>query len=150
MNLLGTSGRNSERKRKAACRPATRWLVSGVVQGVGFRPFVYRLAREHCLKGWVRNCVGQVEIVASGTADQLQAFAVDLVQGAPAIAHPLISHSEPLDGVTLKDFRILASETTRSSDIHVPPDYFVCEDCLTELDDPQNRRYRYPFLNCSQ
>jgi len=150
MNLLGTSGRNSERKRKAACRPATRWLVSGVVQGVGFRPFVYRLAREHCLKGWVRNCVGQVEIVASGTADQLQAFAQDLVQRAPAIAHPLIRHSEPLDGVTLKDFRILASETTQASDIHVPPDYFVCDDCLTELDDPQNRRYRYPFINCTQ
>ncbi|MEN8764096.1 MAG: carbamoyltransferase HypF [Thiogranum sp.] len=150
MNLLGSSSRRSDGKRKVAHGPATRWLVSGVVQGVGFRPFVYRLAREHRLKGWVRNCVGQVEIVASGTADQLQAFARGLVQQAPAIAHPVISHSEPLDGVTLKDFRILASETARAGDIHVPPDYFVCEDCLAELDDPHNRRYRYPFINCTQ
>ena len=150
MNLLGASSQRSDRKRKVAHLPAFRWLVSGVVQGVGYRPFVYRLAREHRLKGWVRNCLGQVEIVATGTADQLQAFERGLVQRAPAIAHPEISHSEPLDGVTLKDFRILASETAQAGDIHVPPDYFVCEDCLAELDDPHNRRYRYPFINCTQ
>ncbi|MGI9320178.1 MAG: carbamoyltransferase HypF [Thiogranum sp.] len=150
MNLLGASSQRSDGKRKVAHRPAIRWLVSGVVQGVGFRPFVYRIAREHRLKGWVRNCLGLVEIVATGTADQLRAFEQDLVQRAPAIAHPQISHSESLDGVTLKDFRILASETGQASDIHVPPDYFVCEDCLAELDDPDNRRYRYPFINCTQ
>jgi len=150
MNLLGASSQSSDGTRKAAHRPAIRWLVSGVVQGVGFRPFVYRIAKQHRLKGWVRNCLGQVEIVASGTADQLRAFEQGLVQQAPAIAHPEISHSEPLDGVTLKDFRILASEAGQASDIHVPPDYFVCDECLAEFDEPHNRRYRYPFINCTQ
>ncbi len=150
MNLLGASSQSSDGTRKTAHRPTIRWLVSGVVQGVGFRPFVYRKAQQYRLKGWVRNCLGQVEVVASGTADQLRAFEQSLVQQAPAIAHPEISHSEPLDGVTLKNFRILASEAGQASDIHVPPDYFVCDECLAELDEPHNRRYRYPFINCTQ
>ena len=112
MNLLGAYNRGPKRRRKAAHRPALRWLVSGVVQGIGFRSFVYRLAHKHSLRGWVRHYRGQVEIVAAGTADQLQAFERDIVQRAPAMAHPQINHSEPLDGVTLKDFRILDSELT--------------------------------------
>ena len=130
--------------------PAMRWVVSGVVQGVGFRPFVYRLACEYRLKGWVRNGAGQVEIVAAGAAQQLQDFARGLIERAPEIAHPRITHCEPLDGVTLEDFRIIGSEENTRRDIHVPPDYFVCADCLVELNDPANRRYRYPFINCTQ
>lgn len=135
---------------QAVTSPAMRWIVSGVVQGVGFRPFVYRLAREHRLQGWVRNGAGQVEIVAAGAAQQLQAFVRGLIERAPEIARPRIIHSEPLDGVTLEDFRILDSEESGSHDIHVPPDYFVCADCLAELNDPADRRYRYPFINCTQ
>ena len=125
MNLLGASSRRSERRRKVVHRPAIRWLVSGVVPGVGYRSLVYRSARKHSLKGWVRHYLGQVEIVAAGSASQLQAFEQDFVQRTPPTVHPQISHSEPLDGVTLKDFRILAGETIQASDIHVPPDYFV-------------------------
>ncbi|MCO6413538.1 MAG: carbamoyltransferase HypF [Thiogranum sp.] len=127
-----------------------RWLVSGVVQGVGFRPFVYRLARDHGLRGWVRNCTGQVEIVASGGEPQLQAFGNDLVTRAPAISRPQVQRMEAVPDTGFEDFSILDSETTGTSDIHVPVDYFVCEDCLRELNDPGDRRYRYPFINCTQ
>jgi hydrogenase maturation protein HypF len=125
MNLLGHSRHGSERRQKAAHRPALRWLISGVVPGVGFRAFVYQLARAYGLKGWVRNYLGQVEIVAAGTTDQLQAFEREFMQRARAIAYPRISRRDPLDGVTLKDFRILASRTGQASDKQLPPDRFI-------------------------
>jgi len=147
---VGVSRPISDKAQPVAQRPARRWIVTGVVQGVGFRPYVYRLAHEHRLLGWVRNCAGQVEIVATGAGERLQAFEADLIDRAPAIARPRISVSEPLSGVVAEDFRILASEKDEVGDIHVPVDYFVCDDCLAELDDPSNRRYRYPFINCTQ
>jgi hydrogenase maturation protein HypF len=130
--------------------PATRWLLSGIVQGVGFRPFVYRLAHQYGLRGWVRNCSGQVEILAAGPAGQLQAFGSDLLARAPAIARPQLAAKETLQRTVPAGFRILASEAGDDPDIHVPPDYFVCQDCLAELNDPADRRYRYPFINCTQ
>lgn len=129
---------------------AMRWLLSGVVQGVGFRPFVYRLAAEHGLRGWVRNCTGRVEIVAAGSEAHLQLFEQQLISRAPSIARPAISAREVFPGVTATDFRILASDSDSDADIHVPPDYFVCDDCLAELHDAGDRRYRYPFINCTQ
>lgn len=125
MNLLGHSRHGTERRRKAAHRPALRWLISGVVAGLGFRAFVYQLAREYGLKGWVRNYLGQVEIVAAGTTDQLQAFEREFMQRARAIACPRISHCDSLDGVTLKDFRILASQTGQASNRQVPPNRYI-------------------------
>jgi len=129
---------------------ASRWVLSGIVQGVGFRPFVYRLAHRYGLRGWVRNCTGRVEVVASGPPERLQAFARDLLARAPAIARPAIESVDAVSDLRLDDFRILPSETGDDSDIHVPPDYFVCEDCLAELADRTDRRYRYPFINCTQ
>jgi hydrogenase maturation protein HypF len=129
---------------------ACRWLLSGIVQGVGFRPFVYRMAHHYGLRGWVRNCTGRVEVVASGPPDCLQAFGRDLLARAPAIARPAIEHTEAVGALHCDDFRILASQTGDDSDIHVPPDYFVCADCLAELNDHADRRYRYPFINCTQ
>ena len=128
---------------------AYRWLLSGIVQGVGFRPFVYRLAHHYGLRGWVRNCTGRVEVVATGPPDCLQAFARDLLARAPAIARPAIERTENLSELHCDDFRILASDSGEDSDIHVPPDYFVCADCLAELNDRADRRYRYPFINCT-
>ncbi|MGD2075940.1 MAG: carbamoyltransferase HypF [Gammaproteobacteria bacterium] len=129
---------------------ARRWLVRGTVQGVGFRPFVYRLARQYGLRGWVRNRRGQVEVVAAGTAEGLQAFGRDLVAAAPAIARPEIERVESIAAPSLDDFRVSGSEATGDADIQVPPDFFVCRDCLRELNDPHDRRYRYPFINCTQ
>jgi hydrogenase maturation protein HypF len=129
---------------------AVRWLLSGVVQGVGFRPFVYRLATDLGLRGWVRNCAGQVEVVAAGSQARLQLFDERLISQAPLIARPAIESRESLDDVLADGFRILASDGAGEADIHLPPDYFVCDECLAELNTPTDRRYRYPFINCTQ
>lgn len=128
----------------------TRWQLAGVVQGVGFRPFVYRLANKHGLTGWVKNCLGQVEVVASGPSDRLVAFEQDLVDEAPEIARVRISGKQQLPAEAFDDFRILESDSDHPADIHVPPDYAVCGQCLDEMRDPQDRRFGYPFINCTQ
>jgi hydrogenase maturation protein HypF len=125
-------------------------VISGRVQGVGFRPFVSRIANEFDLAGWVRNRNGQVEIHVEGSADALTHFKNTLLSQAPSLAlveSPQIS-SAPCCGYS--GFTITASVTDDSSDTHIPPDYFVCIDCLTEMQNPAERRYRYPFINCTQ
>ncbi len=114
MNLLGGSGPRSEGRRRVSHRRARRWLIAGVQQGVGFRRLVWRLARGHSLRGWVRIYLGQVEIVAAGTADQLRAFECEFVQKVPLTAQLKIHRCEPLAGVTLRDFRILTSQSSDS------------------------------------
>jgi hydrogenase maturation protein HypF len=136
--------------KQQAHLPAKRWIVSGVVQGVGFRPFIFRLASRYGLRGWVKNSAGQVEIVAAGPEQPLQCFEHDFIERAPAIASPRIARVEWLHGLTVDNFRILDSDPGEAGDIHVPVDYFVCADCLGELDNPGDRRYRYPFINCTQ
>ncbi len=147
MNCPGVPGDGHDTRR---AEDAVRWLLSGVVQGVGFRPFVYRLATAHDLRGWVRNCNGRVEVVAAGNQARLQTFEEQLTSRAPQIAHPTIESREQLHAVLSDDFRILASDAAGESDIHLPPDYFVCDECLAELNTATDRRYRYPFINCTQ
>ncbi len=124
--------------------------IHGRVQGVGFRPFVYRTAHAHRIAGWVRNVNGAVEIHAEGAAADVAAFAAALSRDAPPLSAP-----GPL-GVTgcapenAEGFAILDSESARDADIHLPADGFVCADCLAELNDPADRRHRYPFINCTQ
>jgi hydrogenase maturation protein HypF len=130
--------------------PGRRLWITGQVQGVGFRPFLYRLARRHGLVGWARNTVGEVEVLVCGPAEALEAFTRGITADAPAIARPRIRHVEPWHGEAPAQFAILASETAAQSRIFVPPDYFTCEECLAELADPGDRRYRYPFINCTQ
>lgn len=127
-----------------------RWLLAGRVQGVGFRPFVHRLAGAHRVSGWVQNRMGQVEIVAQGEPARLDAFAHALLAEAPPLARPRIVRVEPIASDTLAGFEIRASATHGETSIHVPPDYDVCPDCVRELGDPHDRRYRYPFINCTQ
>ncbi len=126
--------------------------VTGQVQGVGFRPFVYRLAQQFKLHGWVQNQMGQVEILVQGEHQALRQFEHALQTQAPPLAQPLVQRlkTSPTLDAELEDFQILPSQTTGKTEIHLPPDYFVCPDCLRELHDPQNRRYRYPFINCTQ
>lgn len=133
-----------------AASAARRLIVDGRVQGVGFRPFVYRLALHHGLSGWVRNRVGEVEIRVAGPASAIAAFERDLVRTAPPLARPRLRLSESAPAVATAGFRILESERDAAAVIHVPPDYFACDDCVRELRDPRNRRYRYPFINCTQ
>ena len=129
---------------------ACRWRVAGRVQAVGFRPFVFRLAARHCLQGWVRNRSGEVEIFAQGEAAALEAFADDLVRRAPPLARPRIAASTAVAQLPLRDFRILASRESASATVHLPPDYYACAECVAEVADTANRRYRYPFINCTE
>ncbi|MDM8560326.1 carbamoyltransferase HypF [Candidatus Parabeggiatoa sp. HSG14] len=127
-----------------------RWLLIGQVQGVGFRPFIYRLAMMFQLSGWVKNQLGQVEIVAQGNLEFLEKFSHDLLNKAPPLAKPKILLFESIELKPLNEFQILSSERTENAIIHVPPDYAPCQDCLAEFSDPSERRYQYPFINCTQ
>ena len=123
--------------------------VWGVVQGVGFRPFVYRLAQEHNLKGWVRNTSGTVEIEVEGDGEALENFLDDLKVKAPPIAR--IEKVEvvfyPVKGYT--GFEICESLSQEGEYQLVSPDIATCEDCKIEIFSPTDRRFRYPFTNCT-
>ncbi len=130
---------------------ARRLWVSGHVQGVGFRPFVYRLARRHGLRGWVKNTVGEVEILVEGPAAAIEAFTAQVITAAPDIAAPrLRRQADSHPGKAGEAFSILPSEAGLEPRIFVPPDYFTCPACLAELADPADRRGGYPFVNCTQ
>ncbi|MEE4297086.1 MAG: acylphosphatase, partial [Wenzhouxiangella sp.] len=131
-------------------KPVRRVTVAGRVQGVGFRPFVYRLAHELSLTGWVYNASGVVEVAIQGTDAQLDAFARDVIDRAPPLARPELLRNEPGEPEEFQGFEIRASQAQAEPEIHVPPDQFMCDDCLAEVSDPDERRYRYPFINCTQ
>ena len=134
--------------------PATgtgfRMVLSGHVQGVGFRPFVYRLAQQHGLTGRVQNRLGEVEIIACGPTDALRRFERDLVETAPPLSRPNIDEIKVVDSGDFDTFEIVASSAAANARVFVPHDYFMCDDCRHELHDPSDRRYRYPFINCTQ
>lgn len=131
--------------------PTTRrLLLRGRVQGVGFRPFVYRLAHEHGLDGYVRNLRGEVEVVLRGPAGTLERFAREVVERAPPLARARLAGSEPHAGPVERGFHIAPSTAALEPQISVPPDFFCCPDCLAELGRPDDRRHRYAFINCTQ
>ncbi len=125
-------------------------VVTGRVQGVGYRPFVYRLAQEMGLAGTVQNRTGEVHILAEGSAELLDAFESALITQAPPLAQPELAVATSASPLTAGRFAILPSEEGEAATIHVPPDLFCCDDCLSEMNDPAERRYRYPFTNCTQ
>ncbi len=124
--------------------------VSGIVQGVGFRPFVYSLASQLQLVGFVQNRSGEVQIEAEGSATALDLFTERLRSNAPALSRidQLASQSIPVGHDTR--FQIVDSQSALSTEVFVSPDVAMCADCRRELFDPSDRRYRYPFLNCTQ
>lgn len=124
--------------------------VSGKVQGVGFRPFVYRLAKANDLQGWVKNRMGNVDIYIQGAAENIEKFLAELLQKKPPLAEPHIESNHPADISPVSQFSILDSEPSAQNNIHLPADLFLCDECLKELNDPANRRYQYPFINCTQ
>ncbi|MBC9726539.1 carbamoyltransferase HypF [Streptomyces sp. TRM68367] len=128
-----------------------RVRVTGVVQGVGFRPFVYRLAQEHSLTGWVNNDSAGVFLEAQGHPRDLSAFTAALSAEAPPLARvDEVSVKERLPASEGREaFVIRASENCGSATTVVPADSHVCDDCLAEIRDPADRRYRYPFVNCT-
>lgn len=128
--------------------------VTGIVQGVGMRPFVYREAIAHGICGWVLNAGDGVHIEAHAPADALDAFVAALSEHAPAAAR--VEHVETMDlaangwdATNEQGFRIVASQDQTAHTTLVSPDIATCDDCLRELFDPADRRYHYPFINCT-
>lgn len=128
--------------------------VTGIVQGVGMRPFVYREAMAHGICGWVLNAGDGVHIEAHAPADALDAFVAALSEHAPAAAR--VEHVEVVDlaangwdAANEQGFRIVASQDQTAHTTLVSPDIATCNDCLRELFDPADRRYHYPFINCT-
>lgn len=133
-----------------SARQALRITVTGQVQGVGFRPFVHRIATRLGLSGAVRNDAGQVEITVCGSDAALQSFVAVLIGEAPPSARPRIARVEPATPLEDAAFRIEASTSQAPRDAHLPPDRTPCAECLSELFDLANRRHRHPFINCTQ
>ena len=124
--------------------------VKGIVQGVGFRPFVYRLAKKHLVNGWVLNAADGVFIHAEGEGKLLDEFVMELSENPPAAAHvDEIDLAEvPLEGFESFEIRFSDEGTVEETTL-VSPDLATCSDCVRELFDPGDRRFRYPFINCT-
>ncbi len=132
----------------AACE-RRRYVARGLVQGVGFRPFVHRLAEQHALAGMVRNDARGVTIEVEGEAAALDAFALALRTQAPAQARIDALDCVRLPATGARGFAILASVAGAVATA-IGPDHAPCPDCLRELFTPTDRRWRYPFINCTQ
>ncbi|HKU82207.1 MAG TPA: carbamoyltransferase HypF [Candidatus Tumulicola sp.] len=128
---------------------AVRVLVGGIVQGVGFRPFVYRLARSRNVRGWVLNGETGVEIHAEGDPGAVADFVRAIPAEAPAASRiaSLEELSANVEG--FESFEIRASAKSARPTVRMSPDLPVCDACLRELFDPADRRYRYPYINCT-
>lgn len=125
-------------------------LVEGIVQGVGFRPFVYRIATELELAGYVRNLGNVVEIIIQGRDDKIADFIYKLQNELPPIAKLNNLETEELvDEETYADFTIKESSDSFSGTSVIPPDLAICDKCMEEINDPSNRRYNYPFNACT-
>ena len=123
--------------------------VRGIVQGVGFRPFIYSLARRHGLAGLVRNDAEGVHIEAEGAPEELDRFLLGITQEAPSLAVVEAITWRPLAVLEERAFRIEESREGARRRALVSPDVAACGECLAEIFDPSNRRYRYPFTNCT-
>ena len=130
-------------------RIARKFDINGIVQGVGFRPFVYQLAAAHELQGRVSNTSSGVSIHIEGPSPAIAAFSRELKDSPPPLAHiTQINISEtPLIGYG--EFSIMKSRTRGQRFTLISPDVSTCDDCLKEMLDPEDRRYRYPFINCT-
>ncbi|MCD4690246.1 carbamoyltransferase HypF [bacterium] len=130
-------------------RAAARFTVRGVVQGVGFRPFVYRVAHELGLSGWVVNSSRGVIVECEGTTDELRAFERALVKDAPSLSRIDAVERDELEFQGFSGFEIRSSEGDEREVTLICPDVAVCPDCLREFLDSADRRHHYPFINCT-
>jgi hydrogenase maturation protein HypF len=130
-------------------RERLRVTMRGAVQGVGFRPFVYRLAIELGLTGWVQNSSAGLVIEAEGRRPQLECFLSRLESERPAAAVVLETETAELASAGFQDFEILSSDDGAEKTASLLPELATCRDCLAELFDPSDRRYAYAFTNCT-
>ncbi len=127
-----------------------RLVLHGAVQGVGFRPFVYRLAREMGLTGWVLNSSAGLVVEVEGEAAELERFRQRLEAERPPASYILAREQSWLPAKGYTEFRILPSDEAAEKTAAVLPDLATCRECLAEMLDPANRRYLYPFTNCTR
>ena len=123
--------------------------IKGLVQGVGFRPHVYRLARQMKVTGWVNNTTNGVHIMATADEEKLEKFYREVVDHPPQNARIKEHHAELVSPQEFYDFHIQTSENSRTPDLWVTPDFGLCASCRRDLFDEKNRRYRYPFTTCT-
>jgi len=123
--------------------------VSGIVQGVGFRPWVWTEAHRFAVAGWVRNTSSGVEIVAEGSPDSVEAFIAALRGSGPPLARIDRFETEPCTPEGREGFEIVGSHAEPGAFVPIAPDIATCDACLAEMRDPYDRRYRYPFINCT-
>ena len=126
-----------------------RIVLRGAVQGVGFRPTVYRLATDLRLAGWVQNSTGGLELEVEGSPENLDRFLCKLKAERPRAAVVLSEEVSQIEAAGFASFQILPSKGDEPKTTSVPPDLAPCQDCLRELEDPSNRRFAYPFTNCT-
>lgn len=123
--------------------------IQGIVQGVGFRPYVYRLARQYDIKGWVLNSPSGVVIAAEGNDRSLHAFLQGLQNDPPPLAVIRSCNVQTIEPAGYTDFTIKYSEGREEKSALISPDIAICEDCKRETRDPSDRRFEYPFTNCT-
>jgi hydrogenase maturation protein HypF len=141
--LRGLSARGAANVERA------KVVVRGAVQGVGFRPFVYRLARELGLNGWVLNSTGGVFLEVEGKGESVRGFLLRLEREKPPRAIIQSLEFAVLDPAGYSEFEIRYSDESGEKSVLILPDIATCPDCLRETFDPRDRRYRYPFTNCT-
>ncbi len=128
----------------------TQILVRGIVQGVGFRPYVFSLARQRVLRGRVFNNSYGVLIEVEGEEQAIEQFVSDLITYLPPLAViESVERRDDLIPANFGDFQIIESEVSAEKFVPIPADIATCDDCLRELFDPRDRRFRYPFINCT-
>jgi hydrogenase maturation protein HypF len=148
MNLVSPLSRSTGVDERAV--EARRWHLTGRVQGVGFRPFVYRLACQYHLAGWVCNHGGELDIHVESSPTNLNLFRSALGSNLPPGA--VIAKAVEVEVLpeAFARFSIRPSRGSSSKAVYPPPDLSICNECVLELNDEQARRYRYPFVNCAQ
>lgn len=126
-----------------------RIIITGIVQGVGFRPFIYNLANDMGLAGWVGNTDSSVVIEIETVEATLLKFIESIDSKAPILSKIEAITYEVLPFIGYENFKIKHSETVSKGQIFISPDVCTCSDCINELKNPMDRRYRYPFINCT-
>ncbi len=126
-----------------------KFKVIGIVQGVGFRPFVYILAKELGLKGWIKNSLEGVQIYVEGEEENLLEFQKRILKEAPPFSQIYEIRTKETEAQNLTDFKVIESEGEGEIELDILPDLGLCRDCLKELFTPEDRRFSYPFITCT-
>ncbi len=126
-----------------------RFRINGIVQGVGFRPFVYRIAHESQLNGFVKNDSSGVTVEVEGAQNNFEIFKQSLASNLPHLARIDSQKIESIQIINDTSFEIISSDNHDKASTLISPDIGLCDDCLGELFDPTDRRFQYPFINCT-